>query len=699
LKSSRSYILFILLFFLYPTVWADEEMPELRLKFKQAEHDTTRIRALFGMGNLFIEGPSDSLIFYYEKALVFIEKNYKNFDPSKDVGTEPFETFRDQKIRALIEFGIEYFFRSDYTRSLEYYFQALSLVEELGDIGLLSECYSEIGIVYKNQGNFDQALEYYENALEFAKQISDSSWIASCKVNMGNVYKEKGYLIIAQNYYLEALKTLERLGHDRRVSACYQNIGDIYGQQLDFNSALEYYSRSLEIAIETNDNVRETTCYLNIGYVYLKLKEYIVARDYFNKALGLYEASGYSHELDDCYILIGDTYNYEDNYNEAMNYYNQALEISQGEMDNARIAEVLAKLGSAYFKKESFSRAITLTNQSLELARELGSINLIIDAHKTLSEIYDAIEMPDKSLLEYKEFSRLKDSLFNAEKYKAIKEMEVKYDSEEKEQQLVLLEEKNQVQVLTMSRRNRVYVATLIGIGLLFIIGYILFRNHQLKTKHRAVELEQKLMRSQMNPHFIFNSLIAIQSYIYKKDPVKAGDYLAKFADLIRITLDSTRAEFVTFEKELKMLNVYLELQNLRFENIFEYQIIEQIDLEHSTVKIPPMMAQPFIENSIEHGLRHKKGKGFVKISFSKTDHKLTCVVEDDGIGRERSQSMEKTKNHQSMATSITKERLEILSKKYKRKFTLEIVDLKDDAGQPLGTRVEFDIPLTINEN
>jgi LytS/YehU family sensor histidine kinase len=200
-----------------------------------------------------------------------------------------------------------------------------------------------------------------------------------------------------------------------------------------------------------------------------------------------------------------------------------------------------------------------------------------------------------------------------------------------------------------------------------------------------------------MNPHFIFNSLMAIQSYIYKKEPVQAGDFLAKFADLVRITLENSRVEFVKLDKEIRMLKIFIDLQLLRFDNRFDYRIDvdSEIDIENSLV--PPMMAQPFVENAIEHGLRHKKEKGNLKITFSKSDKSLLCTVEDDGVGREASKELEKKREHQSMATSITKERLDILSRKLSRNYFLEIEDLKTDEGEPLGTRIRLLMPFKTN--
>ncbi|MCF8367730.1 MAG: DUF2225 domain-containing protein [Bacteroidales bacterium] len=675
---------------------AEESLSNLQKQLRDAQHDTTRIHTLFKMGDLYINGPSDSLLFYYTQALNVIRQNLGQLKKEEKINSPLFIRYQYFEIRGLIEFGIEFFYQSKYEEALKFYFEALEKVEKMDNVGLLSECYSEIGIVYKNQGKYDLAQTYYNKALDYAEKTSDTSWIASCKINTGNIYKEQGYLTIALNLYLEALKTLESLNHDRRVAACYQNIGDIYSKQLDFNKALEYYSRSLSLAKSTDDKVRENTCYLNIGYVYANMNEPKTAHEFYNKALELYEESGYSHELDDCYILFGDSYRQEGDDDKAIIYYNKALKISLSEQDMARQAEALIKLGAIYKNRNELSKAISMSQQGLDIANAMGSFELIVEASINLSEIYEEVGWHQKAFDLYKVYSRLKDSLFNAEKYKAITEMEVKYESEKKEHQLALLEEKNEVQDLKLSRRNRLYFATLIGIGLLLIIGYILLRNHQLRVKHRSVELEQKLMRSQMNPHFIFNSLIAIQSYIYKREAVEAGDYLAKFADLIRITLENSRVEFVSLEKEIKMLKVYIELQALRFDQKFDYQIELNPDINEATLFIPPMLAQPFIENAIEHGLRHKLERGMLRIHFVQRKHDISCIIEDNGVGREKSQEIQNKKQHQSMATSITRERLAIMERKNRQRFELIIEDLKDDNGIPNGTRVKFNMPYQI---
>ncbi|MCB2219780.1 MAG: tetratricopeptide repeat protein [Bacteroidetes bacterium] len=688
------FLLLGILIVISNAIQANSEKDSLLTVFKSADHDTVRIMALFGLGNLYIDGPSDSLLHYYDRALKITRANLDRLEKERIFAGPEFDAYKNFEVRAVIEFGIEYFFRSDYDKALQYYFEALKIARQIGDPGLLSECLSEIGIVYKNQGRFELALDYYARSLAYAEQTMDTSWIASSKVNLGNVYKEQGYLTLALKYYLEALSTLEPLGHDRRIAACYQNIGDIYHKQHDFNKALEYYSRALSLAKNSNDLVRETTCYMNIGYVYAGLNAFQEARNFYDKALDLFDKSGYSHEKDDCFILIGDTYMGEDDAKTAAGYYQKALELSQSEGDLSRQSESLIKLGQIRAKEKQYSEGIKLTHNGLQMAKQVGALDLQVEAYKTLSDVYDHQGQFDQSLKQFRIYADLKDSLFSVEKYRTIAEMEMKYETEKKEAQLALLEEQSEVQELRLSRRNRMMYTTGAVAALLLVIGYISFRNYRLRSRQKAITLEQQLMRSQMNPHFIFNSLIAIQSYIYKQDPVKAGDFLAKFADLVRITLENSRVEFVLLEKELRMLNAYLELQSLRYDGKFDFSIKLDETIDPAETLIPPMMAQPFIENAIEHGLRHKKERGSLKIEFAANGQSIKCTISDDGVGREKAKEMEAKKGHQSMATGITRERLANFSKKFRQKFILQIEDLISQTGDAGGTLVVLELPI-----
>lgn len=228
----------------------------------------------------------------------------------------------------------------------------------------------------------------------------------------------------------------------------------------------------------------------------------------------------------------------------------------------------------------------------------------------------------------------------------------------------------------------------------LSIVGY-----YRKKDKLKILELEQRLLLSQMNPHFVFNSLTAIQSYIFRNDPYLAGKYLANFSKLVRLILENSRVQHITIGKEKETIEHYLDLQRMRFDNKFEYtiQISPEIDLEHHL--IPPMMAQPFIENAIEHGIIYLEAKGHITIRFLLEVGGLKLEVEDNGVGIERSSELGETnrKKHQSLATRITKDRLKNLRLVYGKQVRMEMVNLSADSEtNAQGTLVRFYIPLII---
>ena len=222
-------------------------------------------------------------------------------------------------------------------------------------------------------------------------------------------------------------------------------------------------------------------------------------------------------------------------------------------------------------------------------------------------------------------------------------------------------------------------------------------REKKMLEQNRFLILEQKLLRSQMNPHFIFNSLSSIQSFIFENNPVVAGSYLSRFANLIRSILYNSREEYISLEKEIQTLRNYLDLQQLRFNNNFDYELYTDPDIELETIKIPPMLAQPFIENAIEHGLKDLDRRGQLKVSFTFHDGFIRIMIEDNGIGIEEAMRLksETQKEHKSLATIITKERIEILNKGRKnRKYSMLIADQSTTENTKVGTRIELLIPV-----
>ena len=226
-------------------------------------------------------------------------------------------------------------------------------------------------------------------------------------------------------------------------------------------------------------------------------------------------------------------------------------------------------------------------------------------------------------------------------------------------------------------------------------------REERLRSDYekQLANVEMNALRAQMNPHFLFNCLNSIDSYIIKNETKKASEYLNKFARLIRLILQNSRSNYVNLKDELESLDLYMSMESLRFRNKFDYEInvAEEIDLDQ--IDIPPMLIQPFIENAIWHGLMHISDthRGKVALNFEKENGVLNCIVEDNGIGREKSTELKKMKvtgRKKSMGMRITQDRIEMINKLYDSNTSVKIIDLKNEKGGAAGTRVELNIPV-----
>jgi hypothetical protein len=216
---------------------------------------------------------------------------------------------------------------------------------------------------------------------------------------------------------------------------------------------------------------------------------------------------------------------------------------------------------------------------------------------------------------------------------------------------------------------------------------------HILEIERQMFSLEQTALRLQMNPHFIFNSLNSIQSFVISNDTDKAIHYLAKFSQLMRFILSHSQQSFVPINDEIKAMSIYLDIEQLRFDNKFSYSFSIDPDIDTEFIEIPPMIMQPYIENAIIHGILNKENNGVIKISLKLLDEKfLTCIVEDDGIGREKAAQIRAKSDlkHKSRGMLITQKRLEILNERNQSQMNIKIIDLKDKNDSAIGTRVEI---------
>jgi LytS/YehU family sensor histidine kinase len=293
----------------------------------------------------------------------------------------------------------------------------------------------------------------------------------------------------------------------------------------------------------------------------------------------------------------------------------------------------------------------------------------------------------------------LSDSIFSHNLAQQVATMQTKYETEKKEKEI-------EIQKLKIKKQSLRFYLLFGFVVFAATISLFIFGRFRLKQKHartrlekQKLETEKRLLRSQMNPHFIFNSMNSIQSYISGNDTFKAMTYLSKFAQLMRNILENSRQSLISLSEEINTLQLYIELEQIRFDNKFDFRLIVQQNLPVEIIYVPPMMIQPFVENAIKHGLQHKKENGLLQIEFSIHGKTVRCVVTDNGIGRKIS-AVRKPENdgHHSLGIQVTKERFDAIKKQKGVDVNFEIIDLTDDSGDAAGTRVIINLPFETEE-
>jgi LytS/YehU family sensor histidine kinase len=214
----------------------------------------------------------------------------------------------------------------------------------------------------------------------------------------------------------------------------------------------------------------------------------------------------------------------------------------------------------------------------------------------------------------------------------------------------------------------------------------------------KVSDLEHQALRLQMNPHFIFNALNSIQSQIGDQNEQRARYYLAKFGRLMRQILDNSRKQFISLKEEVETLENYLLVEKFSSGDTFEYEIVTDDKMDMDFIKIPPMLLQPFVENSIKHGFKNLKARrGKIQVEFKEWNHKLICTITDNGVGREIAQeraASEGESYHESTALKVIRERL-MLMDQGNAEPNINILDLHDENGKPCGTKITVEIPIS----
>ena len=477
------------------------------------------------------------------------------------------------------------------------------------------------------------------------------------------------------------------------------NIGAVYFELENEEKAIEFLKIALGIAIEVNAVNVLGDLYNNIGLAY-NTSDKNQSLNYLKKALEIYKSSNQTIEIASTLNNIGRILADQKKFLEADRYYKESLKMSEGLNNKIGMAKILYNMGLMYSQTNNNYESIISLRKAFDYAKETNDKSDLAEICLLLSKDYEKDNDHKNALNLYKFYVATKDSILNEQTVNTINKLQTQYETKEKEKEITLLQKDNELQQATIGKQNQFRNFLIIGFLLFSIVSYLLYNRFRLKQKYATEKnklvLEQKVLRSQMNPHFIFNSLNSIANFITENNPVVAVQYLTKFSKLMRMILEYSQEEKITVEKEAELLQYYLSLEQLRFKNKFNFTINVDPSIEDD-VTIPPMLLQPQVENAILHGIAPKDGNGNINISFKmKDDDTLICQVEDDGVGRKREIPNE-LKQHKSFAMKITQKRLADLGKNRSLDKKMEVIDLRDESGNALGTKVIINVPLSFN--
>lgn len=577
--------------------------------------------------------------------------------------------------------------------------------------------YMYIGGVNYHHERYDLALRNYRRAIKQFKKVDGNGKAANaeaeinhCKKYMGLTYWKGNNPASAAATLTEYLNYVQPKGNKDETLETLNLLGEIYLELGNTTQSEYYYQEAVRYAESLNDTVSIINTYNGLGNLYLNSNNNAQAVDVYTQQYDLAQQSNDTLNMVQSSVNVGNAFNDAQNPVDAQQWQQQATDLALGNntIDGAS-ATILANgaynTGLNYNWDNNYVEAIPLLEASIEQFNKVeGNLEERAEAYKALSESYAGQKDYEKALENYQEYVVLIDSIQEERELKQVQASTLNSILDEREETISSLEQNMELTAAKVEALEkdqlvgRIMIWSLIGgLAIVIIAAALIYRSSQQKRRANQL-LALRSLRTQMNPHFIFNSLNSVNSFIAINDERSANKYLSEFSKLMRNVLENSKYDFVSLGNEIRLLELYLGLEHFRFKDKFDYSFVFDETIDTEELQVPPMLIQPYIENAIWHGLRYKEDKGHLRIDISRQNGHLKVLVEDDGIGRSRSAEL-KTRNQKdgtSTGLKNIKERLGIINELHHTNLKVEINDLHPEADDA-GTRVELQIPCNLS--
>lgn len=552
---------------------------------------------------------------------------------------------------------------------------------------------------YDNQHNNTKRVDYLKKALAYSKKYKIKPTEGKALSNLGVIYQENMDNATAMIYHDSAVAIFQELHDTFRIAQCYINITSCLISSKNYDEAIKYGGRTIVLFKQIHDLHSVAVAYNNMALIYASMRKYQECLRYTDSVISIDKALKDTNALLLPYGLYGNYYAGVKKYDSAIYYYTKSLDIANKTGNKRELAFVHVNLGVCNIGIKRYQVALRYLDTALKLARDVSYKQLYYEVPQRMADIYNHTHEYQKEAQYLRIADAARDTFLTEDRQKKMAEMTARFENNELESKNALLAKDNDIKQIRL-RQEKILVYCGFGAALLLlIIGIQVVRHNRLKANKRLLQVEQKQLLAQMNPHFIFNSLNSIQQFVVQNDTLNANKYLADFALLMRQTLDNSKDSTISLRRELEYLDNYLSFESMRFEDKFQYTLTCAEDIDPEAVEIPSMIIQPFVENAIRHGLYNLQGKvGKLNISFYKKEGYLICEVDDNGIGMEEAERIKSQRliKHQSHGMDITRQRLELVSKMTNGDYNITVVNKKDMEQNPAGTTIIIKFPLEV---
>ena len=552
-----------------------------------------------------------------------------------------------------------------------------------------------------SEKDIKKSYTYYQQVQQLSDSLNFTYGKSLAQINLGLLLLSSASFDASNNAFFKAVDYAEECGAIRLKSVSLNNIGDNFLSLRNFDKCRQYANKAipLNIRLEAWRGVAINyellhRCDFNEGFYASAKRNLQVGLPYAVKADENYIYSQY-------YLGFGKLEAVARKFDSARFFFNKAIVESQMEGDTRNKFMVYLAEGR-YLNDLPLAKKIALLDTALSIARSVRYYEGISNTAEQLSHLYDQLNNRDSALAYFRIFRNSFESLFSQNNNLNLVIKESEWLVNKKDIQNAHLLELSQLQKKQIIFKNALLSAVLILLFLIIVAAFFIHKSIQAKKKRSELAFKQKIaesqiqsLRAQMNPHFIFNSLNSIENFMMQNEKRKASDYLHKFALLIRTILESSRNEITSVSLDMEALKLYIDLEQMRFNNKFSYE--EKIDPEllQGDYNVPSLLIQPYVENAIVHGIAHSDGTN-LKLTVTATLERdyIKYTIEDNGVGRNQSADYNKINklHHKSIGLKITEDRVHLFNKNENPNGNIKIIDVYDENNKPTGTKVEVKI-------